>query len=221
MNEQTVRKTFKYKLMPTPEQERAMAFVVRRCRELYNAALAGAARRLAEVRRERHCRRARAPNCRPSKRCGPNTATSTRRSCRTCSPGWTAPSKPSSVASRTGETPGYPRFQGANRYNSLHLQAVWQRGARWTMASWSCPRLGGLRCAGPARMEGTPKTVTISREADGWYVCFSCADVPVQPLAATGQETGIDLGLEVVRHARRMGARIFTTRAATAKPSGR
>ena len=39
MNEQTVRKTYKYKLKPTPEQERAMAFVVRRCRELYTAAL--------------------------------------------------------------------------------------------------------------------------------------------------------------------------------------
>ena len=52
-------------------------------------------------------------------------------------------------------------------------------------------------------LAGTPKTVTISREADGWYVCFSCADVPIQPLlpiqplAPTGQETiGIDLGLE-------------------------
>jgi putative transposase len=41
-----------------------------------------------------------------------------------------------------------------------------------------------------------PKTVTISREAHGWYVCFSCADVPVQPLPTTGQETGIDLGIE-------------------------
>jgi transposase len=39
MDEQTVRKTFKYKLKPTPEQERAMAFVLRRCRELYNAGL--------------------------------------------------------------------------------------------------------------------------------------------------------------------------------------
>jgi putative transposase len=34
-----LRKTFKYKLKPAPEQERAMAFVLRRCRELYNAAL--------------------------------------------------------------------------------------------------------------------------------------------------------------------------------------
>src|SRR6476469_5476037 len=39
MNEQTVRKTFRYKLRPTPKQEQAMAFVLRRCRELHNAAL--------------------------------------------------------------------------------------------------------------------------------------------------------------------------------------
>jgi putative transposase len=41
-----------------------------------------------------------------------------------------------------------------------------------------------------------PKTVTISREADGWYVSFSCAHVPTQPLPSTGQETGVDLGIE-------------------------
>ena len=38
--------------------------------------------------------------------------------------------------------------------------------------------------------------ITISREADGWYACFSCVEVPTQPLPLTGQETGIDLGLE-------------------------
>jgi putative transposase len=45
-------------------------------------------------------------------------------------------------------------------------------------------------------LEGTPKTVTISKEADGYYVAISCVDVPIQPLPATGEETGIDLGLE-------------------------
>jgi putative transposase len=44
---------------------------------------------------------------------------------------------------------------------------------------------------------GSIKTVTIAREADGWYVCFSCAEVPTQPLLLTGQETGIDVGLKV------------------------
>ncbi len=45
-------------------------------------------------------------------------------------------------------------------------------------------------------MEGASKTVTISREADGWNVCFSCDNIPVQSLPPTGQETGIDLGIE-------------------------
>jgi putative transposase len=45
-------------------------------------------------------------------------------------------------------------------------------------------------------IEGAPKTITISKEADGWYVAISCAEAPVQPLPSTGQETAIDLGLE-------------------------
>ncbi len=45
-------------------------------------------------------------------------------------------------------------------------------------------------------LEGTPKTVTISREADGWYVSFSCGETPTQPLPRTGRETGIDVGLQ-------------------------
>ena len=35
----TLRKTFKYKLRPTAEQEGTMEVIVRRCRELYSAAL--------------------------------------------------------------------------------------------------------------------------------------------------------------------------------------
>lgn len=34
-----VRKTYKYRLVPTAEQEETLAFVLRRCRELYNAGL--------------------------------------------------------------------------------------------------------------------------------------------------------------------------------------
>jgi putative transposase len=39
MGQQTVRKTFKYKLKPTPEQERELERVVMECRWLYNTAL--------------------------------------------------------------------------------------------------------------------------------------------------------------------------------------
>src|SRR5262249_24427353 len=35
------------------------------------------------------------------------------------------------------------------------------------------------------------------READGWYLVVSCAEMPVHPLPMTGRETGIDVGLKV------------------------
>ena len=35
----SIRKTFKYQLMPTPAHERALETVLWRCRELYNAGL--------------------------------------------------------------------------------------------------------------------------------------------------------------------------------------
>ena len=47
---------------------------------------------------------------------------------------------------------------------------------------WSRPLEGATK-------KITIKKITIKREADGWYDCFSCADVPVKPLPATGQET--------------------------------
>jgi putative transposase len=57
-------------------------------------------------------------------------------------------------------------------------------------------KIGRIAVRWSRPLEGTPKTVTISREADGWYACFSCLGVPIQPLPPTGQQTGIDLGLE-------------------------
>jgi hypothetical protein len=39
MEQQSVRKTYKYKLIPTPEQERELGRVLGMCRALYNTAL--------------------------------------------------------------------------------------------------------------------------------------------------------------------------------------
>jgi putative transposase len=57
-------------------------------------------------------------------------------------------------------------------------------------------KIGGVPIRLHRPLEGTPKTVMISREADGWYAAISCAEVPIQPLPSTGQEIGIDVGLE-------------------------
>ena len=61
----------------------------------------------------------------------------------------------------------------------------------------SLSKIGRVAVRWSRPVEGTIKTVTVSREADGWYVCFSCAKVPAEPLPRTGNETGIDVGLKV------------------------
>jgi putative transposase len=95
-----------------------------------------------------------------------------------------------------GETPGYPRFQGQNRYHSFtYLQ--YGNGGVLDGGVLSLSKRGRIPVRLQRRLRGIPKTVTISREADGWYASFSCAEVPVEPLPLTGRETGIDMGLKV------------------------
>jgi putative transposase len=102
---------------------------------------------------------------------------------------------------KRGEKPGYPRFQGRNRYHSFTYKE-YGNGARLENGYLVLSKIGRIavhwsRRTKKGTIEGTIKTVTISQEADGWYVCFSCVDVPAQPLPLTGQETGIDVGLKV------------------------
>src|SRR5215468_8502835 len=199
MEQQTVRKTFKYKLKPAPQQEQAMAFVLRRCRELYNAAL--------EERREAW------------QKCGVSVTAAGQSAqlpdIKAVRPEYrdihsqvlqdvlTRLDKAFQAffrRLREGQTPGYPRFHGANRYTSFTYKQF-GNGATLDNGFLVLSKSGriasgriAVRWSRP--LEGTPKTVTIRHEADGWYACFSCADVPLQPLPATGQETGIDLGIE-------------------------
>ncbi len=70
-------------------------------------------------------------------------------------------------------------------------------GARLDNGFLILSKIGRIAVRWSRPFSGTPKTVTISREADGWYTILSCADVPAQPLPATGRETGIDVGLKV------------------------
>ncbi len=97
-----------------------------------------------------------------------------------------------------GEQPGYPRFQGRDRYKSFTYPQVGEHGgARLENGALVLSKIGRIVVRWSRPLEGTPKTVTVSREADGWYVLFSCANVPTQSLSPTGRETGIDVGLKV------------------------
>jgi len=106
-----------------------------------------------------------------------------------------------------GQTPGYPRFHGRGRYNSFTYKEF-GNGVHLDNGFLVLSKLGRIAVRWSRPVEGTPKTITIAKEADGWYVSFSCADAPMQPLPPTGQETGVDLGLEAFATLSD-GARIF------------
>jgi putative transposase len=95
-----------------------------------------------------------------------------------------------------GEKPGYPQFQGRHRYHSFTYKQ-YGNGARLDNGLLVLSKIGRVAVRWSRPLEGTPKTVTLSQEADGWYVIISCAEVPAQLLPCTGQETGIDVGLKV------------------------
>jgi putative transposase len=195
MAEQTVHKTHKYKLKPTPEQERALDRTLRLCRQVYNAAIG--------ERREAW------------QKCGVSVSYFQQKAelpdIKAAMPEYSEVNSPvlQDVVQRVdrafqaffrrvkaGETAGYPRFHGRNRYNSFTYPQVGEHGgARLDNGFLVLSKIGRVAVRWSRPIEGTPKTVTISREADGYYVCFSCAEVPVQPLPPTGQETGIDVGL--------------------------
>ena len=207
MNEQTVRKTFKYKLWPTSAQAQALGTVLRRCREVYNAGL--------EERREawRKCgvtvreydQSAQLPAIKEAR---PEYQEVHSQVLQDVLHRVELAMQAFFRRIREGQTPGYPRFQGANRYTSFTYKQF-GNGATLDNGFLVLSKIGRIAVRWSRPLEGAPKTVTVSREADGWYACFSCADVPVQPLPATGQETGIDLGLEAFATLSD-GARIFS-----------
>ena len=59
-------------------------------------------------------------------------------------------------------------------------------------------KIGRIAVRWSRPIAGTSKTVPLSKEADGWYVAFSCAAVALEPLPLTRRETGIDVGLKVL-----------------------
>jgi putative transposase len=96
----------------------------------------------------------------------------------------------------SGEKPGYPRFQGERRYTSFSYKQF-GNGATLDHGYLVLSKIGRIAVRWSRPLEGTPKTVTVIHEADGWYVAFSCVEVPTKPLPPTGNETGIDVGLKV------------------------
>ncbi len=197
----SLRKTYKYKLKPTPHQERALNGIVWACHRLYNTAL----EQRITIYRQRGVsltRYEQEAELKDLHAALPDYAAIHSHVLEDVLARLEKTYQDFFNRLRSGQTPGFPRYQGRNRYHSFTYKE-YGNGARLeggtdngclVLSKIGRVALRWSRPEGP--WEGTPKTVTLTREADGWYVSFSCADVPIEPLPLTGQETGIDLGLE-------------------------
>src|SRR5262249_40459401 len=96
---------------------------------------------------------------------------------------------------KAGEQPGSPRFQGQRRYTSFTYKQL-GHGATLDNGYLVLSKIGRIAVWWSRPLVGSLKPVTVTQEADGWYCCFCCAEIPVQPLPITGRETGIDVGLK-------------------------
>jgi putative transposase len=106
---------------------------------------------------------------------------------------------------QNGEQPGYPRFQGCNRYDSF----CYPDGAGWKLEAKERPadkkgivrvdleltKIGRVKLHLHRTIEGTIKTLTIKREGEHFYAIFTCEIGKPEPLPTSYEEVGIDLGV--------------------------
>jgi putative transposase len=187
-----VRKTYRYRLLPTKAQETAMTSILFECRWLYNALLSER-KRAWEERQE----------------------TLTYYGQKKSLPGLKAVRQSlTRVHSQTlqdvvmrldlafqaffrrvkaSEEPGYPRFRGADRYDSF-CYPQYGKGARLQGDVLFLSKIGQVRVKLHRPVEGEIKTVYIRRQAGKWYACFPVECEP-DPLPPSRAAVGIDVGL--------------------------
>jgi putative transposase len=95
---------------------------------------------------------------------------------------------------RNGETPGYPRFKSGDRYDSFTYP---QGGYEIIKKRLHLSKIGHIKIKLHREMKGTIKTCTIKREGDQWYAVLTTEYEfdPSMTFHPSEEEVGIDLGI--------------------------
>jgi putative transposase len=99
---------------------------------------------------------------------------------------------------KAGQRPGFPRFRPRSRWDSLQ----WEDRSGWRLDA-PARRLhllgvGALKVRLHRPIKGTAKAITVRPEGRRWWVTIRCVNVPAEPLAPTGRQVGLDLGVTVL-----------------------
>jgi putative transposase len=92
-----------------------------------------------------------------------------------------------------GEKAGFPRFKGKDRYDSFTL-----KNTGWGLDGKNLiiRNIGRFKIRLSRLIEGDIKTITIKRESNKWYACFSCDNVLEKKLPTLDNSVGLDVGIK-------------------------
>ena len=190
-----MRKAFKYRLYPHKQQEQALTTMVETHRHLYNRALAERKntyehehRSVTYQEQSAHLKEDRLTN--------PYLQATNFSSCQaTLKRLQRAFENFFRREARGSKDPGYPRFKGKYRFDTVVFPAYGD-GCKLKDGRLYIQHVGTIKVKWHRELQGKIKTVSLKREADGWHVIFSCelpdASVPPSQLPSIG----IDLGLK-------------------------
>ncbi len=176
-----MRKTFKYRLYPNKQQQRLLEQQLEECRWLYNELLA--ARRDAWEQRQESVRlydqQATLPLLKGAR---PTLAHVQSQVLQNVAVRIDLAFQAFFRRVRAGEKPGYPRFRGQGRYDSITYPQV-PVGCKMDVASRRV-RLHGVglvKIILHRPLEGTPKTATVTPEQHGQVACLLLVRVCANP----------------------------------------
>jgi putative transposase len=189
-------KAFKYRLYPTPVQERQLFQVLNVCRAWYNLCLA--------ERKWSYEIDGRSVSKSEQERTGvdyrktfPQAQIVFSQTMQTVCDDLDKAFQAFFRRVKAGEKTGYPRFKGRQHFHSFAFKQF-GAGARLDGRRLKLYGIGRVAVRWHRALEGTIKTVRIIHKADCWYACFTCEVPDSTPLPATGQIVGIDVGISAL-----------------------
>jgi putative transposase len=190
-----MRKAYKYRLYPNRKQEQALTTMVETHRHLYNRALAE--RKNAYEQEHRSVTyQEQSAHLKEERLTHPYLQATNFSSCQATLKRLQRAFENFFRRVQAGEKePGYPRFKGKYRFDTVVFPAYGD-GCKIKDDRLYIQPIGLLKVKWHREMIGRIKTVSLKREADGWYVIFSCQMPDGVPVPSHKPGVGIDLGLK-------------------------